>query len=375
MSKEKEKASKGQNVALEIHEIVGKEETKETKNVKSEEDTDNILIEKSDFCLRQSDYDRLEDGNMLNDVIINWYIKEVEIRHLNVRLKVFNTFFSSKIYSICSIEEDDKREQRYQQFLNWIDKNSFMMDYRFLLFPCILDSHWFLIIVCNKTEKDVLNWATLGETEDGAVDEHYYGKDTDTSSLTIKKRTVAEEFEQSEESLSQSLLETPFKRSNSKKSPIYPIYQGTSDDKKTEKQVEMRVDSSDGEELSYNDYTKSPCILIVDSLRSSKSSKKMVAKIKEFLRWEFKRNDKISEWENWEDDEKDIFIDVPQQKNGYDCGVYMLYFIKKFIIYTPDTNEKFQRLTKKVDPLKERKKIKEHLKKVIQKETGVVLLD
>ena len=125
-----------------------------------------------------------------------------------------------------------------------------------------------------------------------------------------------------------------------------------------------------------HDYQDAPCILLLDSLNLIDEKCELITNLFEFIRWEYKRINQEDLWEKtWGENRIVKRIKVPQQKNGTDCGVYMLYFIKKFMKYTPSSPEMLSETVRYIHPRKERLKIWKELKEKIQSVSNKILLD
>ncbi|EAL49748.1 Ulp1 protease family catalytic domain containing protein [Entamoeba histolytica HM-1:IMSS-B] len=340
---------------------------------------DEVLLESDGVIIKQSDYNRLEEDHMLNDVIVNAYLGELEKQFISCHFKVFNTFFSAKIHSICNVNDDDLREQRYNQLVNWLKDDENLTDLRFLLFPCHYESHWFTVIVCNKTQKSQPqeDWERINSDEEGAVFEIEIGKEKSYCE-NYKKSDIGTELQ---DPLSQTLLDSPFKKQttlslNSEINTSPNLFFSSQNSTELKKNLSQLRDASISIEPCCEDYIDSPCILVIDSLKSISQTNELTNNILEFIRWEYKRKEKEKKWdEEWEQHKRILSLDVPQQNNGVDCGVFMLYFIRKFMEYTPSDGTKFKQIVGDIDPKKERLYIKNVIRELINRKTNKVMLD
>jgi len=102
------------------------------------------------------DYLCLGDGNYLNDVIIDFYLKFIHIERLTKTQQplthIFSTFFYKKL---TTLTENRKAltVERHKQIKSWT-KNVDLFEKDFLIVPINEESHWFLAIICfpNLTE-------------------------------------------------------------------------------------------------------------------------------------------------------------------------------------------------------------------------------
>ncbi|KAL7721626.1 Ubiquitin-like protease family profile domain-containing protein [Entamoeba marina] len=356
---------------------------------------DKTLLNYDGMVVKESDYERLKEGEMLNDGIINSYIKIIESQHMSSLHKIFNTFFSSKIQTVCSIKDDQVRERQYQELTRWLN-NEVLLDKRFLLFPIHENTHWYLIVFCNKTKNIIDDWEILDD--DSSIDNNdgnNNGSNSDSddvkeilpkrsnnkSSLLPSKRSKRDESSVDSQFLNVSVFEnTPNNTPNKKKSTIIKnepnfiveiVSDVPSQDEKPLRPLTQAI------EVGHSDFKLAPCVLVIDSFKSRRNEKNIINNINEFLRWESKRLYREDDWENdWGDDDLRIeYVDCPQQKNGVDCGVYLLYFIRKFMKYTPTSLEEFNKSVVGFDPKEERKYIKEDIKGLIEVHSDITIVD
>lgn len=124
-----------------------------------DEDMENLLTYPQDrggITIAAYDYLCLGDGNYLNDVIIDFYLKFIHIELLTKTQQplthIFSTFFYKKL---TTITENRKAltVERHKQIKSWT-KNVDLFEKDFLIVPINEQSHWFLAIICfpNLTE-------------------------------------------------------------------------------------------------------------------------------------------------------------------------------------------------------------------------------
>lgn len=91
----------------------------------------------------------------------------------------------------------------------------------------------------------------------------------------------------------------------------------------------------------------SPAIVVLDSLRLE--TQRLTGKVRDFLDYEWRRKNatffqSVKRFSN--NDLKEYYPKIPKQKNAYDCGLYMLMYIRSFI----ETPETFYKLAQSDDP-------------------------
>lgn len=94
---------------------------------------------------------------------------------------------------------------------------------------------------------------------------------------------------------------------------------------------------------SSNGEDKQPCMIIMDSLRLR--DRKVTLKIRDFLdfEWRTRAGTELKRFSHH--DLQDYFPNLPKQKNAYDCGIYIMMYIKCFL----KEPSRFYALSKKND--------------------------
>eukprot|EP00038_Savillea_parva_P003897 m.131542 g.131542 ORF g.131542 m.131542 type:complete len:607 (-) comp11316_c0_seq1:364-2184(-) len=104
--------------------------------------------EKGAIVITQGDVDRLEEGEFLNDVIINFYLAYVHRQlppEAQKKVHVFPTLFYRRLSSERS---DPHRLKGFKKVRKWT-KNVDIFDKEYLLVPICENAHWFLAVICN----------------------------------------------------------------------------------------------------------------------------------------------------------------------------------------------------------------------------------
>lgn len=96
---------------------------------------------------------------------------------------------------------------------------------------------------------------------------------------------------------------------------------------------------------------KTPAILVMDSL--GVKNRLATMKIRDYLDYEWRsRRRRVKRFSHHDLD--DYFPKLPKQKNDYDCGVYMLLYIRCFL----EQPDNFHKLALQIDDLESRKQLK-----------------
>jgi hypothetical protein len=92
------------------------------------------------------DLERLDDGEFLNDNVINYALREIEEnmdpKHRD-QVHFFNTFFYTTLTT-----KNGKKIFNYDAVKRWT-KSVELLDKRYIVVPINLDYHWFVAIICN----------------------------------------------------------------------------------------------------------------------------------------------------------------------------------------------------------------------------------
>lgn len=100
-----------------------------------------IRIDKEDVKL-------LEPNNLLNDALINFYLKYLQNEILDdfqrYQSHIFDTYFMEKLIKVTN---DGKNPEKLEQMKGWW-KNVQLSDKDFIVVPINLDDHWFVAVLC-----------------------------------------------------------------------------------------------------------------------------------------------------------------------------------------------------------------------------------
>lgn len=305
------------------------------------------------FSVTTEDYACLNQDNLLNDSIIDFYVKYVFSTKLDDSLKrrchVFSSFFYQRLTTHPAkmsgrkhpIEDDSSlslKEKRHLRVKSWTKKvDIFEKDY--LVIPINERNHWFLAIVCFpglsgpisvKDNKPIIpQFETVAKkTPDGQ-----------SKLVTLN----GESFHIGNTTI------TPIS-SNSKVTESVPVTLSISSERdeaeSDDEDILFPQDNNTVEKSTkITEPIKQPCILFFDSLAGS-AHNRVATTLREYLMVEYQvkrgtpvENSKASMADNLVDpcnlfSKKTMIsacLDVPQQNNSYDCGVFVLQYAEYFM--------------------------------------------
>ncbi|XP_046553939.1 LOW QUALITY PROTEIN: sentrin-specific protease 6-like [Haliotis rubra] len=278
---------------------------------------------KGGITITNEDLYCLNEGEFLNDVIIDFYLKYLFIEKLSEedrsRTHIFSSFFYKRLtqkQARNSMPEDVaklpamiRRHTRVKTWTRHVD----LFEKDFIIVPINEHSHWFLAIICfpNMNEEEHIPY--IPRTPDPETP----SPNTEEASEELNKEEgeEPEEGEQKEE----TSMDADDGQTSVNTSPNKEI-RGTSLDP-------SEVLNNGDETKEYSLGVKQACVLIYDSL-AGPSRSAIVRILKDYLQveWDTKKKDK----RQVKDKLKGGFVKVPQQTNYSDCGVYLLQYVESF---------------------------------------------
>ncbi|NXY43654.1 SENP7 protease, partial [Ceuthmochares aereus] len=266
----------------------------------------------------------LEDGEFLNDVIIDFYLKylllEKAPKHLADRTHIFSSFFYKCLTRTEKNSEGDLKvsaaQRRHRRVSTWTRHiNIFSKDYIFV--PVNEESHWYIAVIC-------FPW----------LEEAVYGECPHQNSLHHQPQQSTLQSE-SENSRTGSVLAIPGNRKDEEEMDANGILfsKGGNEIAASASVLDSGI-SKVSVEILQRSFLRfffvvyRPCILIFDSLKAG-SVQKTVQVLREYLEmeWEAKRK-------THREFSKSTMIDlcprVPKQDNSSDCGIYLLQYVESF---------------------------------------------
>ncbi|KAI5799168.1 hypothetical protein DFH27DRAFT_525727 [Peziza echinospora] len=314
------------------------------------------------------DLNRLNEGEFLNDNLINFYLRYIE-EHLKEenpilaqRTHFFNTFFYERL---CKRPEkrggDNWSQDNIQSLLKWTSRVD-LFSKSFVVVPINEHYHWYLAIICNLDKLENQVQASIIEenlapkesasTDDLAVEsemsevtDHDVQPDVQPDVLTNDKQsrqpTPAEEKLIPEKVVVET--ETSFDRMNIDEVPDTDSSDWPDEDglegKRTEAHITNFEPRPEFEEKRVGKKPlpkprkpvaispDKPTIFILDSLNTNNHMRAFKV-LKEYLQAEAKSK------KHFEFPPKTIsgtYTKVPEQPNFCDCGVYLLWYVERFL--------------------------------------------
>ncbi|KAB5526181.1 hypothetical protein PHYPO_G00148760 [Pangasianodon hypophthalmus] len=235
---------------------------------------------KGGITVTTEDLECLRDGEFLNDVIIDFYLKYLQLeradRDVADRSHIFSSFFYKQLTRKANSSEEEAggtaQYRRHGRVRTWTrNVDIFSKDYLFI--PVNQEAHWYLVVICfpGLLQPECVPWK---KSQTGSsVDPKGKSKDSALKSSDLPDCTVLT--------------------------------------------------------CQRNMVTRRPCILIMDSLKLSYHYR-IYTLLQEYLQveWEVRRgtprvfnNDSI----------KGSHCKVPLQDNSSDCGLYLLQYVESFL--------------------------------------------
>ncbi|XP_066890837.1 sentrin-specific protease 7 isoform X7 [Kogia breviceps] len=247
---------------------------------------------KGGLGVTNEDLECLEEGEFLNDVIIDFYLKYLILEKVSDELVERSHIFSSFFYKCLTRKENNLTEdnpnlsmaqRRHKRVRTWTRHiNIFNKDYIFV--PVNESSHWYLAVIC-------FPWLEEAVYEDFPQ--------------TISQHSQAQQSQHDNKTIDNDL--------------------------DTSSALSLGIEDSQSPEMNMSvpkKMCKRPCILILDSLKAA-SIQNTVQNLREYLEveWEVKRK---THREFSKTNMVDLCPKVPKQDNSSDCGVYLLQYVESF---------------------------------------------
>ncbi|XP_059355128.1 sentrin-specific protease 6-like isoform X1 [Carassius carassius] len=292
---------------------------------------------KGGISVTNEDLHCLNDGEFLNDVIIDFYLKYLFLEKLKkedaVRSHVFSSFFYKRLnqrerrnaVDTSNLPIQKRKHNRVKTWTRHVDL--FQKDFIFV--PINESAHWYLAIIC------------FPGLEKAHVEPNpLYQPQTQAHSTAVSSSPAADG---GSEELDAVRSAADVNRQPQYTDGLHRIIEcyGTEDPHHSDDQSSCQDECSEDDSLvddcgsfvkaewtSKPTICKQPCILIMDSLRGPTRST-VVKTLREYLEveWEVKKGSQRS---FGKDVMKGSSPRVPQQDNFSDCGVYVLQYVESF---------------------------------------------
>nr|XP_057928146.1 sentrin-specific protease 6 [Doryrhamphus excisus] len=311
---------------------------------------------KGGIMVTNEDLHCLNDGEFLNDVIIDFYLKYLVLEKLKKedaqRIHVFSSFFYKRLNQrdrrnlpeTSSLPIHKRRHNRVKTWTRHVDL--FQKDFVFV--PINESAHWYLAVICFPGINVPVREPDSAPVEDFPVEDvpdHCRPLSPDTDLLDRhsedpRSDVLVPSDERTASENSGATSRGPEPKYLSALHRIRVCYTNNDDtftfsDDQSSSQDECSDDGAPADEalaayaspLKVN-LCKQPCILIMDSLRGPTRST-VVRTLREYLEveWEVRKG---SHRTFGKDVMKGSSPRVPQQDNFSDCGVYILQYVESF---------------------------------------------
>ncbi|KAG9765807.1 cysteine proteinase, partial [Aureobasidium melanogenum] len=311
------------------------------------------------------DIARLDDGELLNDNVISFCLREMQENNPELKGKahIFNSFF----YETLSTLPSRKRGFNYEGVKRWT-RNIDLFSHPYVAVPINTQYHWFLVIICNldKLERK-LKLEGLGDEEEeepenerqSTVEEPVQSQSTVSNDIEIPETPPQET---KDDVLSQGVKRISLDASQEQEEELPPLNKLKPIPRKGKKQAPPlpKVDPD------------TPALIILDSLSGTHTQE--VKNLKQYVVHEG-RDKRGLEFEYTELKGMNA-RGLPQQTNFCDCGVYLIgymeaflrdpaEFIRKVMSRELDRNNDFADF----DPSKKRAEIRDRLIKLEEEQS------
>eukprot|EP00045_Choanoeca_perplexa_P010990 m.114276 g.114276 ORF g.114276 m.114276 type:complete len:692 (-) comp15472_c0_seq1:138-2213(-) len=319
------------------------------------------------ITVTQGDFNRLQEHEFLNDIIINMYLKYLELEMAEadrMRVKIFNSFFYSQF-----------RKHGFERVRRWT-KNDKLFEKDFVVVPINESAHWYTAIICYPGEIYEPLSLLKAEEKDELVPMDTADTLVEFQDLESLYRPPSPEDDNGSPPPKQAHLSAVAGRSSFKTSPgvtkeldalpttvndedilEHPSFMPgkaerialDSPEPPVEPTHEPKTFSSEplGCVAPFQVNPKSkcwvnaqvprrPCILMLDSLGGVHRDN--ARDLRRYLKqlWE----ETQSSAREFDDDTMPLIqVDVPQQDNSTDCGIFLLSFIQSFLSGGPKAKQ------------------------------------
>lgn len=302
---------------------------------------------KGGITVTSEDLECLRDGEFLNDVIIDFYLKYLQLERADKdvasRSHIFSSFFYKQLTRKDNISEEEaggtaqyRRHRRVKTWTRHVD--IFSKD--FLFIPVNQEAHWYLVVICfpGLLQAETVQWKC--PTSADASGTTHKPQPQDCSKPGSQGRSLSTGQRQT------GSTDGPKRRSH---------------------------DLPDCTVLNCQreNVTRRPCILIMDSLKLSYHLR-INTLLREYLQveWEVRRGTPRTFNDN---SIKGSHCKVPLQDNSSDCGLYLLQYVESFLqnpVVHFDLPLRLERWFPRQQVRRKREEIRELVLQLYQRQVG-----
>ncbi|UJR25208.1 hypothetical protein I4U23_006560 [Adineta vaga] len=274
------------------------------------------------FDLSSDDLHCLNEGEFLNDNIIDFYLQYIYHEKISEedrqRTYLFNSFFYKRLTQKDNRDNPNisAAERRYNRVKRWLrDVDLFTKTY--IIVPINQNAHWYIVIIQNlnnvPTEGDLIS-----DDEDDQYDDRLKSKKRRRSSRIIRSTSNNVSNSSSPKTIDDFIDE------------LDDVDEVTSDN---DVPLILDIESLVGTKTR----SQSSAIIIFDSLRLA-SKTRVAATLREFIQLEYDHKKTLTSGSLARklfniDTILTIEATVPQQQNYSDCGLYVLQYIESFFTH------------------------------------------
>ncbi|EMR10257.1 hypothetical protein PNEG_01523 [Pneumocystis murina B123] len=297
--------------------------------------------------LYDDDIERLNDGEFLNDTIIDFYLKYIQNKLFQKdpskidESHIFNTFFYKKLVD----KDRSGKKGGYQNVKKWTSKTKIdVFAKKYVVVPVNESLHWYVAIICNldtmsdkhlvqNSEKNIESntrneiFSFFSPKKEMFINSSFYQND--------KKYNISNSFSDFQEN---ELIEEKDKHRDTgidSKETSFKSFFENSQLSRLSKDISIlkKHNQEKSIEKSYTQLSKKsnipirkPVIIIFDSLGGQHNI--TLKNLRDYLYEEAKDKRGL---ELNKADIAGIHANVPQQSNYCDCGVFLLHYVEQFL--------------------------------------------
>ncbi|CZT11333.1 uncharacterized protein RCO7_11602 [Rhynchosporium graminicola] len=280
---------------------------------------------KSRTQVEKDDVERLDDGQYLNDNLINFYLRWLEHRieeedpALAKRVYFYNTFF----YKSLTQGAKGRRGINYEAVERWTSKFD-LMSFDYIIVPINEHTHWYVAIICNASKLQ-------GQSEGIPT---FQGKFAHLQGPLRRNQLPHPDSRSTPTTVTNLLDDMTFGQKASVAEENNRDVEGSRDCVELEGQIQgRRADSQPTKKRAGKSHTHrkldptQPRIITLDSLGLKHSS--TCTNLKNYLVSEIKAKKGV-----------DVpapgsigmtAVNIPQQANYVECGVFLLSYVEQFL--------------------------------------------